>query len=160
MDRQLPTLGQLERNLSQSIQKLYRQELEHSPQKVTCKLFKNNLSIVIEDALTAVEATLVDEDGNNNTVKNLSQAIKNVIKSKLKNTIETVLAVKVDDILFDSNIETRRAAAIVILQKPPLTRSLKLNPKIRDRSKDETDVELVEENSITSTTELIEQHDT
>ncbi|MGL6340107.1 MAG: Na-translocating system protein MpsC family protein, partial [Waterburya sp.] len=46
MDKNLPTSGQLERTLAQSIQKLYRQELKHSPSKITCQLFGNQLAIV------------------------------------------------------------------------------------------------------------------
>ena len=69
MDRQLPTIGQLERALSQSILKLYREELEHHPRKVICKFFNSHLSIVIEDALTAVEKTLVDKDSASKTIE-------------------------------------------------------------------------------------------
>ena len=149
MDLQLPTLGQLERSLSQNIQKLYRQELGHCPKKITCKLFKNNLSIVIEDALTAVEKTLVNKE-DRKIVKNLNIAINDVIKSKLKIAVETILAVEVNDILFDSNIETKRAAAVIVLQKPPQTRNLKPNLKIRDRGEDENDVSQAEEDLITA----------
>ena len=132
MNQKLPTLGQIERQLSQSIQKLYREELGHSPQKVTCKLFGNNLSIVIENALTAVEKTLVDNDNNKyKTIKNLNLAINDAIKSKLKIIVRTVLAVEVEDILFSSNIDTMRAGAIVILQEPPKTYNPKSMPKIR-----------------------------
>lgn len=120
---QLPTFGQLERKLSQSIQKLYREELEHWPQKVICKFSSNHLSIVIEDALTAVEETLVNEDGVNKTVKSLNVAINDAIESKLKKTVEAILAVEVVDVLFDCNIETKRAGAIIMLSQLPKARS-------------------------------------
>ena len=138
MDRQLPTIGQLERQLSQNIQKFYRQELEHLPQKVTCKFFGNHISIVIEDAITAVETTLVNKDNADKVAKNFSLAMDDVIKSKLKTTIEAVLAVKVDDILFGSNFETKRAGAIVILDRVPKMYNPKPLPKIR-RSKKENE---------------------
>lgn len=132
MDRKLPTLGQLERQLSQNIQKFYRQELEHSPQKVTCKLFDNHLSIVIEDAVIAVETTLVDLGKADDTARDFSLAINDVIRSKLKTTVEKVLAVEVEDILFSSNLETKRSGAIVILSQPPQMRNPK--PIIKKRS--------------------------
>ena len=131
MNRQLPTLGQLERQLSQSIQKLYREELGHSPQKVTCKFFKNQLSILIEDALTAVEKTLVNRDNEDKTAKKLNFAINDSIRLKLKNIIETVLAIEVEDILFSSNMDTMRAGAIVILGQLPQIKNPK--PIIKNR---------------------------
>lgn len=163
MNRQLPTWGRLERDLSQRIQKLYREELEHSPQKVTCKFFKNFISIMIEDALTAVEEILADENRNNveKTAKQLNLAINDAVKSKLKTIVEDVLAIEVEDILFDCSVKTRRAGAIVILNQLPQTRSLKPSPKIRqsqDKSQDknEGDVDRSHENNLASTTELEE----
>ena len=158
MDRKLPTFGQLERQLSQSIQKLYREDLGHSPKKVTCKFFKNQLSIVIEDALTAVEKALVSQENENQTIENLNSAINDAIKLKLKTIIETVLAVEVDDILFSSNIDTMRAGAIVILSQLPQIRNQKPSPIIRqNNSKNEEEAILAETNYLSST-ELKEEY--
>ena len=157
MDRQLPTFGQLERQLSQSIQKLYREELGHSPQKVTCKFFKNQLSIVIEDALTAVEKALISEEDPNKTIENLNLAINDVIKSKLKTIIEAVLAVEVDDVLFSCNIDTMRAGAIVILSQAPRIYNPQLIPKIRkSKSQEENNTSQADDN-LTSNIESEEQ---
>ena len=100
--------------MSQTICQLYREELGRSPSKTTCKFVSNNLAIVIEDSLTTIEKTLLEEN-QVNVVKNLNLAINNIIKSKLKILIEQVLAVEVCDILFDSSLETQHAGAIVIL---------------------------------------------
>ena len=129
MNSNLPTSGQLERNLSQRIQKLYRQELEHSPSKVTCQLFSNQLAIVIEDALTAVEKTLAETKEKENTVKELNSAINEVLQSKLKTLIEEILGIKVHDILFDSTLETSRTGAIATLCEPPQVRNPESIPK-------------------------------
>ena len=125
MTQQLPTFGELERNLSQKIYKLYQEELEHSPQKVTSKFCGNQLTIVIENALTRVEQILMNEHNETKLVENLNVAINNVIKPKLKNLIEIILAIDVKDILFDSTIETKRSGAIVILNQIPQVRSPK-----------------------------------
>ena len=152
MERQLPTFGELERDLSQKIQKLYREELKHSPQKVTSKFFDNKLVILVEGASTAVEQILINEHNDKNQmVENLNLAINNIIKPKFKTTIEAVLAVEVEDILFDSTIETKRTGAIVILSQVPQVRSPKSlwripkiqqakrdNEQERDRSDDES----------------------
>ncbi|MDJ0596261.1 MAG: DUF2294 domain-containing protein [Pleurocapsa sp. MO_226.B13] len=129
MGKNLPTSGQLERNLSQSIHKLYRQELEHSPSKVTCQLFGNQLAIVIEDALTAVEETLVNSEKSDNLAKKLNAAINRTIESKLKTLIEEILAVEVQDILFDSTFKSKRTGAIATLKQPPLVRNPQSIPK-------------------------------
>lgn len=134
MDKQLPTSGQLERNLSQNIQRLYRQELAHSPSKITCKLFGSQLAIVIEDALTSVEKTLAKSDlDNSTTVRQLNRAINNAIKSRLKNLIEEILDVNVLDILFDSTFETSRTGAIATLETTPLVRNSQSIPKNKRR---------------------------
>ena len=129
MDKKLPTSGQLERSLSQGIQKLYRQELEHSPSKVTCQLFGNQLAIVIEDALTAVEKTLADTEDKGKTVKELNSAINDVIESKLKALIEGILSVQVNDILFDTTLETSRTGAVATLEQAPQVRNPQSIPK-------------------------------
>jgi uncharacterized protein YbcI len=129
MDKNLPTIGQLERNLSQSIQKLYRQELKHSPSQITCQLFGNHLAIVIENAITAVEKTIAKIKNDNQTVKQFNTAINEIIESKLKILIEEILAVEVHDILFDSTLETNRTGAIATLAHPPQVRNPQLIPK-------------------------------
>ncbi len=131
MDRKLPTCGQIERDLSQRIQKLYREQLGHCPRKVTCKLFDNRLAVVVEDSLTILQKTLIEEDKQNETARYVNSAIDNVIKSKLKIAIEEVLEIEVYDILFDSSLKTHSAGAIVILTQSPSVRSRELIPKIR-----------------------------
>ena len=132
MNKNLPTSGELERRLSQSIQKLYRQELEHSPSKVTCQLFGSQLAIVMEDALTAVEKTLADTEDQDSTVKQLNAAINDAIESKLKSLIEEILSVKVHDVLFDSTLETSRTGAIVTLSELPQVRNPESIPKSKN----------------------------
>lgn len=122
MNKKLPTYGQLERNLAQNIQKLYRQELGQNPSKVTCQLFGNRIVIVIEDALPTVENILVDER-QLAMVKRLNLAINDIIKSKLKVLIEEVLTVRVENILLGSTIETNRSAAIATLNSSPQVRN-------------------------------------
>lgn len=129
MNQKLPTSGQIERELSQRVQKLYRQELEHSPGKVTCQLFGNQLAIVIEDALTAVEKTLAENEAQNNKVEKINSAINDVIEAKLKDLIEEVLAVDVQDILFDTTLETSRTGAIISLNQAPEVRNPESIPK-------------------------------
>ena len=129
MDNNLPTCGQLERNLSQSIQKLYLNELEHSPSKVTCQLFGNQLAIVVEDSLTAVEQALTRLKESDSNLEQLNTVINQVIESKMKTLIEEILSVEVKDILFDTTIKTKRTGAIVTLSHLPEVRNPESIPK-------------------------------
>ncbi|HSM80461.1 MAG TPA: Na-translocating system protein MpsC family protein, partial [Nodosilinea sp.] len=56
-----PTLGQLQRNLAQQFQRLYREQLNHSPGKITCQIIEEKLLLVIEDSVTKPEQLLVDD---------------------------------------------------------------------------------------------------
>ena len=129
MSKNLPTSGQLERDISQKVQKLYRQQLEHSPRKVTSQLFGNRLAIIIEDALTAVEKTLVNTEEDNDTAKKLNAAINESIKIKLKILVEEILNVEVEDILFDSTFKTNQTGAIITLKQSPAVRNPGSIPK-------------------------------
>ena len=157
MEQQLPTFRQLEKLLSQEIQKLYREELKHSPHKVISKFFGNQLVIIIEDALTAVEKTLANKDNENKIVRSLNLAINGTIKSKLKTTIEAVLAVEIKELLFGSRIETKRTGAIAILSQLPQIRNPRSVLKIKtSQHKSEQDDNQADEKSSTFTTELKE----
>ena len=157
MEQQLPTFRQLEKLLSQEIQKLYREELKHSPHKVISKFFGNQLVIIIEDALTAVEKTLANRDNENKIVSSLNLAINGTIKSKLKIIIEAVLAVEIEELLFGSRIETKRTGAIAILSQLPQIRNPRSVLKIKtSQHKSEQDDNQADEKSSTFTTELKE----
>ncbi len=129
MEQNLPTCGQLERNLAQSVQKLYLRELEHSPDKVICQLFGNQLAIVIENSLTAVEQVLATTKGFDGMVKHLNTAINEIVASKLKTMIEETLSVQVEGILLDTTIENKRTGAIATLSQSPRVRNPGSIPK-------------------------------
>ena len=120
----LPTYGQLERDLSQMIYQLYREEFDHSPSKISCKFFSNNLAIVIEDSLTTIEKSLLKAN-KANVVRNLNLAINSIVKSKLKILVEQKLGVEVYNILFYFSLRTPDTGVIFILSQPPLVRHRK-----------------------------------
>ena len=157
MDRKLPTCGQIERDLSQKIQRLYREQLGHSPRKVICKLFDNRIAIVIEDSMTLLQKTLIEENDRNETARYINLAINNVIKSKLKIAIEEILEIEVYDILFDSSLKSQQAGAVVILSQSPLVRRRELIPKIRKTQPKDKYIEdgfiSIDSNTSTITTE-------
>lgn len=131
MSTYLATYGQLERDLSQRILRLYREEMKHFPGKITCSFFSNYLAIVVEDSLTTLEKTLIEENKVNEIVKKINLAINELIKSKLRIAIEEVLAVEVGEILFDSSLKTQHTGAIVTFNQLPSVRHRKSVTKIQ-----------------------------
>lgn len=121
-DKLAPTVGQLERKLSQQVNALYRQELGHQPAKVVCQLSEAKLTIVIESSVTKPEELLVDA-GHEDLVKRIRKELEDLIQSPLQDVIQNILGVEVLDILSDSTLETGRAGMIVILKESPQTRS-------------------------------------
>ena len=143
IEQELPTYEQLETDLSQIIYQLYREEFGHSPSKISCKFFSNNLAIVIEDSLTTVEKSLLKEN-KFRAVRSLNLAINNIIKSRLKTLIEQKLAVEVSNVLFDFGLKTSHTGAIFILSQPPVVRPRKAFTKIQ---KSQPKNECIEENN-------------
>lgn len=118
------TRGQLQRTLSQQIQKLYREQLDHSSGKITCRLFDDKLAIIIEDSLTQPESLLLEE-GDVSLAKQVRSDLDEMLRPKLINVIESVLDRQVNDILSDATLATGRTGILVILSDPPQIRAPK-----------------------------------
>ena len=117
-DDHLPTRGQLERTLSQQLQKLYRDNLNHMPGKVSCRLFDNKLTIVIEDALTQPEQLLL-ENGCSGRVEELHTDLAKLLRPQLVTLIEQVLSLDVIDVMGDTTLKTSRTGLIILLSDCP-----------------------------------------
>ena len=123
MDSSYPTRGQLERTLSQRIQALYRNQLEHQPSRVTCQLFDEKLAIILEDSITQPEQLLVN-NGQTELAEKVRAELDDVLQPQLKELIEEIVGVTVVDILSNAKLETGRTATVVILANPPQVRNL------------------------------------
>lgn len=123
MDSSYPTRGQLERTLSQRIQALYRNQLEHQPSRVTCQLFDEKLAIILEDSITQPEQLLVN-NGQAELAEKVRAELDDVLQPQLKELIEEIVGVSVVDILSNAKLETGRTATVVILANPPQVRNL------------------------------------
>ncbi len=121
MTSQLATRGQTERTLSQRIQALYRNQLGHQPEKVTCQLFDEALAVVIEGSVTQPEKLLAAE-GHLERAEQVRSELDQAIRPHIKSLVEEVLSVNVLDILSDATLQTGRTGMIVILDNPPSVR--------------------------------------
>lgn len=122
------TRGQVERTISQRIQALYRDQIGHQPSKVTCELFEDKLTIVLEDSITPAEQLLLQE-GKEESVEQLRSDLDEVIRPHLKAEIEDILSISILDLLCDSTLETGRMGLIAVLEKAPTFRSVSRKSK-------------------------------
>jgi uncharacterized protein YbcI len=116
-----PTRGQLERNLSQRIQALYRSLLGHQPSQVSCNLIDNKLAIAIENAITPPEQLLA-KNGQEELAEKVRSELETVLESQMKDLINEILGVDAIDLLNDATLETGRAGTIAILSSAPKVR--------------------------------------
>ncbi|MEM8805589.1 MAG: DUF2294 domain-containing protein [Cyanobacteria bacterium P01_G01_bin.38] len=124
------TVGQLERELSQKIEALYRAQLGHKVSKVTCQLFGAKLAIVLEDSITQPEQLLV-EKGKTDLVEEMHEDLSQAIQPQIKALIETVLSVEVLDLMSDATLDTGRTGMIAVLANTPSVRNPEAIPKAK-----------------------------
>ncbi|MBD2256012.1 DUF2294 domain-containing protein [Pseudanabaena sp. FACHB-2040] len=116
------TAGQLERELAQRINGLYRSQLNHQPARVNCQLSDNRLTVVIEDVVTQPEK-LLNDSGDIALVEQIRLRIDEIIRPHLQELVEDILGVAVLDFLSDVTINTGRGGMIIILERAPTLRT-------------------------------------
>lgn len=117
----LPTLGQLQRNLTQQFQRLYREQLNHAPGKITCQIIEEKLLFVIEDSVTKPEQLLVD-DGQADLAEKVRDDLTTALRPQIVDLIESTLSRQVVDLLADATLATGRTSIVIILSEPPEVR--------------------------------------
>lgn len=122
------TRGQVERTISQRIQALYRDRIGHQPSKVTCELFEDKLTIVLEDSITPAERLLLQE-GKESSVTQLRSDIDEIIRPQMKAEIEDIMGIAVLDLLSDATLETGRMGLIAVLESVPTLRAVSRKSK-------------------------------
>ena len=127
---QQQTAGQLEREISQKVQALYKRRLGHQPSKVTCQLFDEKLAVVLENSVTQPELLLAEE-GRAELAQQVRTNLNQAMQSLVKELVEDILQVKVLDVLSEATLETGRTGIILILSSTPTVRNPEAIPKVR-----------------------------
>ena len=122
MSERLPTFKQLERDLSQKIRELYNMEMNFSPQRVTCKLFSRYLAIVVDEALTPLEKSLIAR-GEKDLIAQLRRETSSIFRPKLIKLIEDTVGVSTVEILTNTTLIGNKTGTLVVLSELPKTRS-------------------------------------
>ena len=133
MTNLLPTCNQLEKDLSQSIKNMYREQIAHPPQKITCKLFSRYIAIVGDEALTPIEKSLWGF-GKEELSEQIRFEIDRIVKLKLIQIIESMTSVKIEEILSNVTFATNKSGILVILSAPPLVSNINSLPKYKKKT--------------------------
>ncbi|AFZ30559.1 Protein of unknown function DUF2294 [Gloeocapsa sp. PCC 7428] len=123
MDSSTPTRGQIERALSQRIQALYRNQLEHQPSRISCQIFDEKVAIILEDSITQPEQLLVNT-GQEELAQEVRSEIDEALKPQIQSIIEEVVGVGVVDLLSNAKLDTGRTATVAILAETPKLRNM------------------------------------
>ncbi len=117
-----PTIGQLEREISNRIRSLYNAQLGQRIGKIICHFFDTQLAITIENSVTFAEKTLLDS-GNNILAEQVRFDLDKIIKPLLKNTIEEVIHISVLELMSSTSLASGRTGIIAILSQLPMVRN-------------------------------------
>ena len=101
--------------LSQQLQKLYREHLDHSTGKVSCQLINDKLTVIVEDSLTKPEKLLIESSSDPELVEKVRSDLEAVIRPRIIGLVEEILERQVLDLMSDTTLETGRTGVIVIL---------------------------------------------
>ena len=124
------TVGQLERELSQRLQALYRDRLGQRPSKATCQIFDSKVAIILEGSVTQPEQLLAEE-GQTKLAKQVRSDLDQALRPKIRRLIEEVLQVEVLDLLSDATLDTGRTGIIAVLSNTPEVRNPEAIPKVK-----------------------------
>lgn len=123
-----PTIGQVEREISQQIRSFYSTQLGQRPSKIVCHCFDKEIVITIEDSLTLVEQALI-ESHYDKLVEEVRISLNKIFKSEIKNLLEEIIDRTVIDIIINSSFITNRTGIIAILEQSPVVRNPECIPK-------------------------------
>jgi uncharacterized protein YbcI len=126
MINNVPSRGEMERNLSQSIQAYYRDRLSCRVGKISCHIFDNQVAIIVENSVTSLERLLHNSE-DQNFVRDLRDRIDYIVKSELITTIKRILGVEVIDLTIDTTLEHNFTGVLVVLNEMPQIRKTKRN---------------------------------
>lgn len=121
---QTSTRGKAQRTLAQRVQRLYKNQIGHSPGKVTCQIIDNTVVVIAEDALTKLEQLLIEGEKDESTpvqvdVEQVRSDLDTAIRPLFVDVIQEILSIDVVDVLSDTTLETGRTAIVAVLAETP-----------------------------------------
>jgi uncharacterized protein YbcI len=115
------TRGQIERAVTQRIQRLYRDLVGQRPSRVVTHLVDGKLLVILQDSISPVER-LLWQTGHDAIALQLQQIIADTLKPLFKSLVEETVGVQVLTVLFSEDIESGFASLTALLADQPKTR--------------------------------------
>lgn len=132
----LLTRGEMERNLSQSVQAFYRNQLGCKTDKVSCHIINEQVAIAIYNPITHVEKFL-NTPGDRDFIQDLRDRIDTIVKNELLSVMETILGVQVVALTIDTTLDNNLTGIVALLAKSPKLRDIKRNTsKLKTKAKE------------------------
>ena len=116
----LPTVGQLERRLSQALQSSYHQWTGHTPGPVTCHIVGQVINVLIKDSITPLEALLQASQA-----KKVRNGVNENIRDLIAELVTGICGVSAESVMLDSNTHSGLTGIIVLLATHPQVRERK-----------------------------------
>lgn len=124
-----PTIGQLEREITQRLSSLYYETLGQRPSQIICHFFDTELVISLENSVTQTERILMYE-GYENLAEQVRSSLYKIIKPQLQTLIEEVIGNSIVDLMINTNLVTGRTGIIIVLKQLPDVRNPESIPKV------------------------------
>lgn len=121
MEKVLPTRGQLERQISQTTQALYREGFGHNPSKVVCHIFGDKVVIILENAITSIEKLLI-ANSQINLVEDIRFSVEKVFSLQIRQKISEILNIETIDLISESSLDGEYVGMVAILSNVPEVR--------------------------------------
>lgn len=123
-----PTIGQLEREISNRIRSLYNAKLGQRIGRIICHFFDTQLAITIENSVTLTEQTIL-RSGNGLLAEKVRLDLDRIIRPLIQETIEEVIDKPVIELMSNTSLTSGRTGIIVILEQLPVVRNPRAIPK-------------------------------
>ncbi|MGB3532869.1 MAG: DUF2294 domain-containing protein [Microcoleaceae cyanobacterium] len=112
------SLKALENKLSDKIQEIYLQQLNHQVGSILCRLFNQTLIVLIEESITLPEQKLNTQESEN-LAEQMRAEFYRIIQPQIALIIEQTTNMYAIDFLCDTTLETGRTGIIIILELKP-----------------------------------------
>lgn len=114
----IPTRGEMERSLSQSLQAFYRQQLSCRVGKISCHILDDKVAISVENSITSIEKLLDSSDDR----RFLRDRIDSIVKSEVMQKIKQNLGVEAIDLTINTTLENNFTGILAFLREKPSMR--------------------------------------
>jgi uncharacterized protein YbcI len=125
-----PTRGQVERQLTQSIQGFFRDRTGQRPTRAVCQIYDSGLTLVLENTVSPIERTLLTAQ-HGELAYQVRAKLQEILKPALKEIIEAAVSTTVISVLMDSDLQSGLVSITAILASLPNVRDPETIPKAK-----------------------------